>query len=701
LAKKIKPEKSEAVSGSNVASDLWQSLFQQFRGPLFLEDVTEVVAALAELRQQGVTDFLTWLDANPDFISRSFGMVRILEVSDFAIEWAGAKSKAELGESLGKMVLPETLPSARALLDDLFHGRRSHIHESQYQALDGGIIYTLNQGLLPEPGDNPALYFLAATDITEFKTAQNDLYKSQERYSQLVEMAQDVILSHDLEGKITFINQAGLDMTGYTSHQILGQDVGMLLPAIGPEGTRRRSLTHLGDVGGRTLFEAQMVTRSGQEVQVEVNSTVVPNLEAEEGKPQLLALIRDISERKEAEYKKKELEEHLKHTQKMESLGALAGGIAHDFNNLLVTIMGNTELLLGRRNKPEDLRNGLGVIMEASTQAADLCRQMQTYAGKTEIFKSTEDLNTIVDNMSRLLTVTVSGRARLAFHLGTDLPGVDVDAGQIRQVIMHLVTNAADSLGKKGGEIEIRTGHKDFQAKDLRRGRHASLLYPGPYVFCEVQDSGKGMDREAVQRLFDPFYTTKAGSRGLGMSAALGLIQGHEGGFLVESQPGKGSTITFLLPAVEASSGMKPKARKSKKAPDQLHLKLTGRTVLSVDEDAAVRKVGDGFLRRLGCKVLSAASGYDAIRIFSDRHQEIDAVLLDLSMEGMGGVETCLRMRSIRPDLPVVFSSGFTAEETEKIAEEAKPFSFVPKPYRLVQIRAIMAEAIGGESFGD
>jgi two-component system cell cycle sensor histidine kinase/response regulator CckA len=678
----------------NISADMWEGFFRYFKVPLFVEDVSEVLDALEEIRQQGVTDFSVWLDAHPNFITRVISMINIVDASDFTVEWAGARDKKDLLASLGRMVLPETLPAFKSILVDLFNGCESNICESQYSTLDGRHIYTLNQALLPRLDERPALLVLSCTEITELVLTQKQLINSQERYSRLVEAAQDVILCHDLGGRITFISQACTDMTGWNKEQILGQDIGILLPENSPGGSRRKSLTYLGEVKGRTLYETELVTRDGRQIPVEVNATVIPGMEGRESEPVLLAMIRDISGRKEAERKQQDLENHLKNTQKMESLGVLAGGIAHDFNNLLVTIMGNTELLLGGKYSAREIKDSLGVIMEASTQAADLCRQMQAYAGKNVAQVAAADLNAIVDNMSRLLKVTVSGRAHISFQMNPGLPLVDADAGQIRQVLMNLVNNATESLGEDGGEIVVSTGHKVFSAGDLRQGQHVSLLQPGPYVFCEVRDSGSGMSADTVQKIFDPFFTTRGGNRGLGLSWALGTIQGHRGGFLVDSQPGKGTSVTFLLPLGNAVAVAKALPR-SKKAPDDLHLNLTGKTVLSVDEDAAVRSVGDGFLRRLGCKVLSAGSGLDAVRIFSDRHDEIDAVLLDLTMEGMDGVETCRRLRVIRPHLPVVFSSGFSADEVHLRAAEVGSYRFVPKPFRLAQIRAIMAEALG------
>jgi two-component system cell cycle sensor histidine kinase/response regulator CckA len=689
-----KPPRQRRSRKVKITPEMWESFFRDFNGPLFVEDVGQVLNELDKVRVKGVTEIGPWLDAHPDFLVRVMSQLRVVDASEAAVAWAGAKDRADLFASLDRMVVPETLPAIKAILVDLFEGKGSHAAECQYRSLDGRALFSYNQALLPAAGAGPDLVFLAITDITELKLMQRQLSQSHERYGRLVEAAQDVILCHDLAGRVTFVNRAATEISGWHRDQLLDRDVGLLLPEVGPDGARRQNLERLGKVRGRTLYEATLRTKDNREIPVEVNSTVIPNLEGADNEPLLLAMIRDVSDRKEAERRQRDLEIQLKNTQRMESLGVLAGGIAHDFNNLLVTIMGNTELMLSGRYSQEELRNTLQLVLEASTQAADLCRQMQAYAGQTVAVVAREELNSIVDNISRLLQVTVAGRAHISFQLGEKMPAVEVDAGQIRQVLMNLVTNAAESLGEDGGEIAIRTGHRAFSAADLRKGHHVSLLQPGDYVYCQVSDSGAGMSIETVQRVFDPFFTTKGAKRGLGMSSALGIIQSHRGGFLVDSQPGKGTTISFLLPAAAEPVKRKAAANRRKKEPDMLHLNLAGKTVLAVDEDAAVRSVGEGFLRRLGCKVLSAGNGLDAVRIFGDRHQEIDAVLLDLTMEGMDGVETCRRLRVIRPDLPVVFSSGFPVEEVHQRAGEVGSYGYVAKPFRLAQIRSIMAEAL-------
>jgi CheY-like chemotaxis protein len=369
----------------------------------------------------------------------------------------------------------------------------------------------------------------------------------------------------------------------------------------------------------------------------------------------------------------------------------LAGGIAHEFNNLLVTIMGNAELVLGDFREGSANRNSLDAVLEAAGRAADLCRQMQSYAGRGKISVTPTNLSRLIQDIQRLLQVSVSKRSRLHFELAEDLPPVLIDGTQIRQVLMNLVTNAAESFGDGGGEIMVRTGVSDFESGDLKKMVNGDNLLPGPLVWCEVRDSGCGMDSEVADRVFDPFFTTKFTGRGLGMSAALGIIKGHGGGFRMETGPANGSAISFLLPVHRAEVSAPRRRRRRREVPE---VNLTGKLVLVVDDDPRVRAVGESFLRRLGCKVLSAADGFEAVRIFGERHRDIDAVLLDFTMAGMDGMSAYRRLRVIRSDIPVIMSSGYDEQEVEDRIQGCDIAGFVAKPYRLRMMREVLAQVL-------
>jgi len=672
----------------------WEHVFRMATVPLFVEEITLARQAIDDIKASGVEDFDLWLDAHPEFISKALSLVRVVDVNQATITLNAAASREEMLNSLDRVILPESLPGIMGVIKAIARGDEYYEGECQYRALDGRHYFTMNQAWIPSPERPGDLLVFATIDITDLKQAQLDLTGSEERYRLLVETAHDVIIRHDLSGNVTFVNRAGLDLTGSPREDLIGRNAMDLVPAELHEEILERKKQRNGGNTGVFLYETVFLGEDGRRVPMEVSSTLIPGSITGGGEPQVLMVARDISERKKVEQEQRELEARLRDAQKLESLGVLAGGIAHDFNNLLVTIMGNTELVRGDLKGKSANRNSLDAVLEAAGRAADLCRQMQAYAGSGKISVQPADLNHLITDIKRLLQVTVSKRSHLHFELADDLPSVKIDGTQIRQVLMNLVTNAAESLGDEGGEIMVRTGVNDFTKSDLKKVVNGNGMEPGPHVWCEVRDSGCGMESEVANRIFDPFFTTKFAGRGLGMSAALGIIKGHDGGFRMETGPASGSTISFLLPAHKVA--VSPPSKRRRRSPEVPEVDLTGKLILVVDDAPQVRAVGESFLRRLGCKVLSAADGYEAIRIFGERHRDIDAVLLDYTMAGMAGMAAYRRLRVIRSDIPVILSSGYDPHEIEEKTREFEIAGFMAKPYTLKMMREVLAEVLSG-----
>ncbi|MCK9996644.1 MAG: PAS domain S-box protein [Candidatus Krumholzibacteria bacterium] len=656
--------------------------------PLFVEDITLARQAIDNVIAGGVEDFELWLDAHPEFITLAVSLVRVVDVNKAVITLNAAANRQEMLNSLDRVVLPESLPGIKGVLKAIARGDEYFEGECQYRALDGRHYFTMNQAWIPSPDKPGDLLVFATIDITDLKQAQLDLTGSEERYRLLVETAHDVIIRHDLSGNVTFVNRAGLELTGYAEEDLVGRNVLDLVPPEFHEEIPERKKQRNGGSPGVSLYETVFLDGRGRRVSMEVSSTLIPGSITGGGEPQILLIARDISERKRVELEQQELEARLRDAQKLESLGVLAGGIAHDFNNLLVTIMGNTELVRGDIKGTSVNRNSLDAVLEAAGRAADLCRQMQAYAGSGKISVQPANLNQLILDIKRLLQVSVSKRSHLHFELADDLPSVKIDETQIRQVLMNLVTNAAESLGDEGGEIMVRTGVNVFEADDLKNVVNGSGMNPGRHVWCEVRDSGCGMETDVANRIFDPFFTTKFAGRGLGMSAALGIIKGHDGGFRMETGPTSGSTISFLLPAHQITAI--PSRKRRRRSPETSEVNLAGKLILVVDDDPQVRAVGESFLRRLGCKVLLAADGFEAIRIFGERHHDINAVLLDFTMAGMDGMAAYRRLRVIRSDIPVILSSGYDSQEVEDKTSSFEVAGFVAKPYTLKMMREVL-----------
>src|SRR5579875_103554 len=401
-------------------------------------------------------------------------------------------------------------------------------------------------------------------------------------------------------------------------------------------------------------------------------------------------LRREMEERQQADQQRRRLEAQVQHTQRLESLGVLAGGIAHDFNNLLASIMGYASLACMELPEGSSPRRALDQVLTAAQSAADLTQQMLAYSGRGTFVLETFNLTQLIESVVRLLESTVPKKAELRLRLEPILPSIHADASQIRQVAMNLITNAAESLGDKPGFVEVTTsvewvaGAPPYHAA-LTEG--VDPLPAGEYVCLQVSDSGCGMDEQTLSHIFDPFFTTKFTGRGLGLAAVLGIVRGHNGCIQVNSLPGKGTTFRVMFPAVPLEVPGKPDS-----ASDLDSWRAEG-IVLVVEDQPPIQELARTILERAGITVITANDGKEAVAVFADHAPNIHAVLLDLNMPGMDGVEVLHHITAISPEVRVVLSSGFNEQEVTTRFEACKPAAFLRKPYHpwelLARIRAI------------
>ena len=386
----------------------------------------------------------------------------------------------------------------------------------------------------------------------------------------------------------------------------------------------------------------------------------------------------DCTAQKQAEAAQITLERQLADGQRLESLGVLAGGIAHDFNNLLTAILGHASL--ARLKAPP----GTGVeslqqIELAARRAADLCQQMLAYAGKGKFTTAPVDLAELVRGTVSLLEVSVGKNIRLAVRIAPGLPNVVGDATQVRQIVMNLVLNAADAIGAvSGGCIEIIGSTQNVEASAFANAVGHPALPAGRYASLEFQDNGCGMAPAVLARIFEPFYTTKFTGRGLGLSAVLGIVQGHRGALFVSSVEGEGTRFRLLLPALVPAAPETPAAAPVVSPPN-----FAGRFVLVVDDEPAVRIVATSILQRAGANVHAVASGDDAVVWVRDTRPDLDLVLLDLTMPGLTGEETLGLLHNLLPDLPVILMSGYSESGILTRLGEQGAVDFLQKPFEI------------------
>lgn len=415
---------------------------------------------------------------------------------------------------------------------------------------------------------------------------------------------------------------------------------------------------------------------------------------------------RSQSALRKSEAERHNLEIQVQQAQKLESLGVLAGGIAHDFNNLLMGILGNADLALDVLPANSPARESLCEIEIASERAADLCRQMLAYSGQGKFVVERIDLNEIVREMVHLLHVSIAKKVELHCSFAGDLPSIEADATQIRQIVMNLITNASEAINEQEGEVTITTGAITCNRLFLNDPHLDEQLAEGVYAYIEVIDTGCGMSPEVQEKIYEPFFTTKFTGRGLGMAAVMGIVRGHRGTIRLKSDVGKGTSFRVFFPVADGP----PVARVATvTSPAHVEEPLVTRaapeespeheaalaTVLLVDDEEVVRVVGARMLRRAGFSVLTAEDGHQALDLFRAHIDDIDCVLLDLTMPHMDGEETFAELRGLRSDVSVILSSGYNEQDVVERFAGPDLAGFIQKPYRssalIAKIRNVLA----------
>jgi len=519
-----------------------------------------------------------------------------------------------------------------------------------------------------------------AQELQERKQTEAALRESELRYRGLVENTSDMMFWVRVDAASDFfvedINPAQERILGMTREQVVGLRIQDILPpevAKGVIGHYRHCL----EMGVPIGYEERAELPTG----LVVAQTQLLPLANEHGEiHRIIGTSRDITHQRTTE-------EAFRQAQKMESLGVLAGGIAHDFNNLLSAILGNlnlAQMLLPRGDQAEPF---LEKVEKTVLRASDLTQQMLAYSGRGRFEVQPLDLNHAVTEIGHLLSVSISKTAKLEFRLEAGLPPIDADAAQLQQVVMNLVTNASDAIGEGSGTIRIRTGLMELDAATIASDFPTQSLHPGTYVLLESADTGSGMSEAVLAKIFDPFFTTKAKGRGLGLSAMLGILKGHQGGIRIQSRPGEGSKFQLFFPRSDLAI---PTAA-ANKTPELTGLK--GR-ILLVDDEVEIREASAMDLTLHGLSVVEAKDGLDALEQVRQAQSPFDLVVMDLSMPRMDGRTAFLELRKLDPTLPVILSSGYDEADCSESFATHQPNAFIHKPYRLAELRRKVAEVL-------
>jgi len=623
--------------------------------------------------------FRTLFNANRDGYVIVLGGGEILDANPRMLEMMGYSLDEFRGMSFWNITPEKWIQTEREVQGTLLTERGyTDLYEKEYIRKDGSVFPVEVQAYILEQGrDLDSTRIGAFTrDISELKHAEVERERAFSFLQTVIDGFPEDMMVINLDHTITLANKsvrtrAGIDpvSAGRTCYQVSHNST---TPCTGDH--HPCPLQQVLHTRGPVTAEHTHYSSDGSEIFVDIHAAPIFNDMGEV--IQIIESSRNITDLKIAEEERMKLERQILHTQKLESLGVLAGGIAHDFNNILMAILGNADLALMDLSETNPVRSNVREIEIAAKRAADLSRQMLAYSGKGKFVIQKVDLNEAIDEMTRILEVSISKKAVIKYHYSDNLPYIEADPTQIRQIIMNLVTNASEAIDRTSGVVSITTGAMDCDHKYLASAYIDESLPEGQYVYLEVTDTGAGMDEETQLKLFDPFYTTKFTGRGLGLSAVLGIVRGHNGTIKVYSELGRGTSIKVLIPVCPHPEEMAGEGL----AEGKKHWSGSG-TVLLVDDEETVLSIGKRMLERLGYDVLIAFDGLEALEIFRKHSDAIDLVILDLTMPHLDGEEAFRELRRVREDVCVLISSGYNEQDViQRFA--GKPLAgFLQKPY--------------------
>ncbi|MBU0996180.1 MAG: PAS domain S-box protein [Proteobacteria bacterium] len=515
-------------------------------------------------------------------------------------------------------------------------------------------------------------------DITALKESEKALYKSEEKYKAIVEAVNDAIVTGAIDGTIISWNKSAERIFGYTADEAIGRHVAFL----SPEDLKNQQM----GLGHQTIasglpksYEAVRLHKDGHLVPVEVTLNVIRD---DQGSVTgLTGILRDISDRKKAEEKRKEIEAQLLQAQKMEAIGTLAGGVAHDFNNILGIILGNVELAMENMGKHSLAHESLNESRIACLRARDLIRQILNFSRKADADFEPVVLENIVRESLKLIRASVPSSIGIEQHFKTASDVVLANPTQINQIMLNLCAKGLHAMEGQKGTLSVRLDKVRLSPLDEKQIKEIS---PGDYLKLSVQDSGEGITSDLLDRIFEPYFTTKEVGKGsgLGLSVVYGIVKSHHGAITVASAPGKGSAFDVYLPIYQKQVCSDNKM--------EIHVPCGHERILFVDDEEMIARLFEKMLISLGYEVRSFRSAIDALDAFRAGSEQFDLVITDMTMPDITGDRLAKEMMIIRPDIPVMLCTGHSSVLSETEAYNMGIRKYLNKPVT----KSHLAEAI-------
>jgi two-component system, cell cycle sensor histidine kinase and response regulator CckA len=599
------------------------------------------------------------------------------------------KTSEELvGAPFLSLIPEENRPSVMAGISAMTVESPTQSHEHPVHAPGGEIHWQrwTNRALFYARGC-PVAYQSIGEDISDRKRAEEAFRGENIRAQLYLDLAGVVFVALDTDGTVTLANRKACEVLGYAEGEIVGTNwFDHYLPERLREGVSEVSRKLLcGEIEPVEYHENPVLTRGGEERLIAWHNTA---LRDDEGAiAGLLSSGEDITDRKQAEEEREQLEGQLRQAQKMEAIGQLAGGVAHDFNNLLQAMLGYGEIALNGVEGDSSVHADIEEVLKAGHRAKTLVRQLLAFSRRQVLEMQDVDLNLLIGDLMKMIRRVIGEHITLEVISGHELGVVRADAGQLEQILMNLCVNARDAM-PEGGTITIET--ENVLIDDMYADTHP-WVEPGRYVLTSVTDTGCGMDEETIGSIFEPFFTTKevGEGTGLGLSTVYGLVKQHLGVVHAYSELDRGTSFKVYLPVIERSAAA---------VGDKIEGPVVGgsETILLAEDDDAVRELTASILERAGYTVFVVSDGEEALRTFEEHADEIDLALLDVVMPGLGGRSVFEAIRATHPRTRVLFSSGYSmnAVHTNFVLDEG--LTLLRKPYQRDELLRKLREVLDG-----
>jgi PAS domain S-box-containing protein len=628
------------------------------------ESMIEMVRAREEELRESEAKYRELVQNANSIILRMDPESRVTFINEFAQSFFGFSEEEIIGLSVVGTIVPERETSGRDL-GEMIRGICSNpeayinnVNENMRRNGERVWISWTNRPIFDAEGRSVGILCIG-NDITQRRHEE----EARKGLVTAIEQARESIMIADFAGKITYVNPAFEQITGYSKEEVLGRSPA-ILKSDRHDASFYRSIWET--VSRGEAWSGRMINRKKDGSLFQEEATVSPIRNEEGVIVSFVAVKRDVT-------LEVELERQLQHASKMEAVGTLAGGIAHDFNNILQVVLGYGELLLLNRGEGDEGRQETEGIVAAAQRGADLVQQLLAFSRKVESKLCPVDLNREVEQAGKLLQRTIPKMIEVSLDLGESLRFVKADPAQIGQVLMNLGVNARDAM-PEGGRLVIQTRNVSLDAEYSRRNLGVKS---GDYVMVSVSDTGIGMDPETQEHIFEPFYTTKGAGRGTGLGLAMvyGIVRSHGGHIVCVSEKGCGTTFSIYLPAVEQVDlpGTVTQLRETVQQGQE--------TILLVDDEELIRAFVSKLLENHGYTVLTAEDGMDALEIFRREQGRISLVLLDLIMPRMGGKACLEELLRMDPGLKVLISSGYSQDGGRENCIAAGARAFLTKPY--------------------